>query len=53
MTDTTTPDPEGTEKPGGLGKDGTIPDHAEGVAAGFTDDDSHFNQEEDEAGDSE
>jgi hypothetical protein len=46
-----TPDPEGTEKPGGLGKDGTIPDHPEGVAVGFTEDGSHFNQEEDEGAD--
>ncbi|QKS12319.1 hypothetical protein HUN58_11820 [Curtobacterium sp. Csp1] len=44
----TTNDPEGTPKPDGLGEDGTIPDHPEGVAAGFAGDDSHFNHEEDE-----
>ncbi|WP_181429199.1 hypothetical protein [Curtobacterium sp. MCSS17_008] len=45
----TTNDPEGTTKPDGLGQDGTIPAHPEGVAAGFTEDESHFNQEEDES----
>lgn len=44
----TTNEPEGTPKPDGLGEDGTIPDHPEGVAAGFAGDDSHFNHEEDE-----
>ncbi len=44
----TTNDPEGTEKPDGLGDDGTIPAHPEGVAAGFAGDDSHFNPEEDD-----
>lgn len=44
----TTNDPEGTEKPDGLGEDGTVPAHPEGVAAGFTGDESHFNQEEDD-----
>jgi hypothetical protein len=48
MTDISTPDPDGTEKPDGLGDDGTIPNHPEGVAAGFTEGESHFNQEEDE-----
>lgn len=43
-----TNDPAGTPKPDGLGEDGTIPDHPEGVAAGFAGDDSHFNHEEDE-----
>lgn len=43
----TTNDPDGTPKPDGHGKDGTIPDHPEGVAAGLADDDSHFNPEED------
>ena len=48
MTDTSTPDPDGTEKADGLGKDGTIPNDPDGVAAGITDEDSHFNPEEDE-----
>lgn len=39
---------DGTEKPGGLGKDGTIPADPDGVAAGHTDTPSHFNPEEDE-----
>ncbi|MEX0152160.1 MULTISPECIES: hypothetical protein [Microbacterium] len=40
-------DIEATEKPGGLGDDGTIPDDPNGVAAGHTGDDSHFEPEED------
>lgn len=42
-----TNDSDGTVKPGGLGDDGTIPNHPDGIAAGVTDDDSHFNAEED------
>lgn len=45
--ETSTNDPDGTTKPGGLGGDGTIPNHPDGIAAGITDDDSHFNPEED------
>ena len=41
-------DSDGTEKPGGLGKDGTIPADPDGVAAGHSDTASHFNAEEDE-----
>ncbi|WP_299090648.1 hypothetical protein [uncultured Microbacterium sp.] len=41
-------DTEATEKPGGLGQDGTIPSDADGVAAGHTDEASNFNPEEDE-----
>jgi len=41
-------DPEGTEKSGGVGPDGTIPPDEDGVAVGLTDEPSHFNQEEDE-----
>ncbi|BDV31723.1 hypothetical protein [Microbacterium terricola] len=41
-------DTEVTEKPGGLGKDGTIPPDPTGVAAGHTDEPSNFNPEEDE-----
>lgn len=40
-------DPEGTEKPGGLGDDSTIPNNPDGLAAGHTGDGSHFNPEED------
>ncbi|MBF4607694.1 hypothetical protein [Curtobacterium sp. VKM Ac-1393] len=40
-------DAEGTEKPGGLGDDNTIPNAPDGLAAGHTGDDSHFNPEED------
>jgi hypothetical protein len=43
-----THDPEGTEKPGGLGQDGTIPDEPDGVAAGHTGEASTFEPEEDE-----
>ncbi|MFL0565864.1 hypothetical protein [Microbacterium sp. 179-I 1D1 NHS] len=42
------PDSDGSEKPGGLGKDGTIPADPDGVAAGISDTPSHFNPEEDE-----
>lgn len=38
---------EGEPKPGGLGRDGTIPDAPDGVAAGRSDTASHFNPEED------
>lgn len=48
-TDGTAHDPDGTPKPNGLGEDGTVPDHQEGVAAGYVGDDSHFNPEEDDA----
>lgn len=41
-------DTEVTKEPGGLGKDGTIPDHPEGVAAGHTGVASNFEPEEDE-----
>lgn len=44
-------DPEGQEKPGGLGQDGTIPDHPDGVAAGHTGEPSTFEPEEDEQAD--
>jgi hypothetical protein len=40
---------EGTEKPGGLGQDGTIPADPSGVAAGHTGEVSTFEPEEDEA----
>lgn len=40
-------DSEGTEKPGGLGDDNTIPNNPDGLAAGHVGDDSHFNPEED------
>lgn len=39
----------GTPKPGGLGEDGTIPNHPDGVAAGHTGEQSTFEPEEDEA----
>lgn len=39
---------EATKKPGGLGKDGTIPDTPGGVAAGHTGTSSTFEPEEDE-----
>ena len=39
---------DATQKPGGLGKDGTIPNDPDGIAAGHTDEPSHFNPEEDE-----
>lgn len=42
------PDPDGTKEPGGLGKDGTIPAHPDGVAAGHTGEASTFEPEEDE-----
>ncbi len=38
---------EPTQKPGGLGDDGTIPADPDGIAAGHTDEESNFNQEED------
>lgn len=41
-------DPDGTVKPGGLGRDGTIPDDPDGVAAGHTGEPSTFEPEEDE-----
>ena len=39
---------EATQKPGGLGKDGTIPDAPGGVGAGHTGTSSTFEPEEDE-----
>ncbi len=42
-----TDDSDGEPKPGGLGADGTIPNHPDGVAAGHSDTASHFNPEED------
>ncbi|GGK95152.1 hypothetical protein JOE58_002497 [Curtobacterium luteum] len=45
--DVPTNDEDGAPKPGGLGDDSTIPNHPEGVAAGFSETDSHFNHEED------
>lgn len=47
--DDSVPDSEGTVKPGGLGDDGTIPAAPDGVAAGHSDSESHFNAEEDGA----
>jgi len=41
-------DDSGTEKPGGLGQDGTIPAAPNGVAAGHTGEPSTFEPEEDE-----
>ncbi|WP_425838043.1 hypothetical protein [Microbacterium sp. PA5] len=41
-------DTEVTEKPGGLGEDGTIPPDPDGVAAGHTGEVSTFEPEEDE-----
>ncbi|MCR2801178.1 MULTISPECIES: hypothetical protein [unclassified Microbacterium] len=41
-------DEEVTPKPGGLGKDGTIPADPDGVAAGHTGEASNFEPEEDE-----
>lgn len=42
---------EATQKAGGLGKDGTIPDDPNGIAAGHTGTSSTFEPEEDEAAD--
>ena len=39
---------EATQKPGGLGQDGTIPPDPHGVAAGHTGTASNFEPEEDE-----
>ena len=39
---------EATEKPGGLGQDGTIPPDPDGIAAGHTGTASNFEPEEDE-----
>ncbi|ARJ06738.1 hypothetical protein DVJ78_03930 [Humibacter sp. BT305] len=41
---------EGTAGGDGLGKDGTIPDDPNGLAAGHVPDGSHFNHEEDTQG---
>ncbi|WP_405373338.1 MULTISPECIES: hypothetical protein [unclassified Microbacterium] len=43
-----THDPDGEEKPGGLGQDGTIPSDPDGIAAGHTGTASTFEPEEDE-----
>ncbi|MGB3375874.1 MAG: hypothetical protein WBA87_12160 [Microbacterium sp.] len=43
-----TNDSEGTTKPDGLGKDGTVPADEDGVAAGHTGTASTFEPEEDE-----
>ncbi|WIE74113.1 hypothetical protein [Curtobacterium sp. MCJR17_020] len=42
-----TTDSDGTVKPAGLGDDSTIPNHPDGLAAGYSDTESHFNPEED------
>ncbi|MFE1644656.1 hypothetical protein [Microbacterium sp. P01] len=44
-------DDKATPKPGGLGGDGTIPPHPNGVAAGHTGEPTHFEPEEDEQAD--
>lgn len=44
-------DPDAEQKAGGLGKDGTIPPHPDGVAAGHTGEASTFEPEEDEQAD--
>ncbi len=44
-------DDDATEKPGGLGADGTIPAAPDGLAAGHTGEASHFEPEEDEDAD--
>lgn len=41
-------DSAGTTKPGGLGGEGTIPNHPGGIAAGHTGNASTFEPEEDE-----
>lgn len=38
---------DGTAKPAGIGDDGTVLNHPDGLAAGYSDTDSHFNPEED------
>lgn len=40
-------DSNGTQKPGGLGSDGTIPPDEDGVAAGLSEEPSTFEPEED------
>ena len=40
--------PTGEQKPDGLGKDGTIPNEPDGIAAGHTGTASNFEPEEDE-----
>ncbi|HEX5858762.1 MAG TPA: hypothetical protein VFY91_11700 [Microbacterium sp.] len=42
---------QSSEKPGGLGEDGTIPSDPRGVAAGHTGEQSTFEPEEDEEAD--
>lgn len=44
-------DIDAREKPGGLGDDGTIPRDPDGVAAGYTGEESNFNPEEDDPSD--
>ena len=48
-TDAEGTSPDGIEKPGGLGKEGTIPADPSGIAAGHTGEVSTFEPEEDEA----
>lgn len=40
-----------TQKPGGLGGDGTIPPNRSGIAAGHTGEATHFEPEEDDRAD--
>ncbi|WP_186329562.1 hypothetical protein [Agrococcus jejuensis] len=40
-------DEDGTQKPDGVGEDGTIPNEPDGVAAGHTGEQSTFEPEED------
>lgn len=47
LTESPENDGEGTEEPDGVGKDNTIPNDPEGVAAGYTGRDSTFEPEED------
>jgi len=46
--ETSAADGDATEKPGGLGSDGTIPSDPDGVGAGHTGTASTFEPEEDE-----
>ncbi|WP_082513522.1 MULTISPECIES: hypothetical protein [unclassified Leifsonia] len=46
MSDDAKNDPDGQEKPDGLGGDGTIPNHPGGIGVGVGEE-SHFNPEED------
>lgn len=51
MSDQQQQDSEGSQKPGGLGEDGTIPADPDGLGATTTDEASTFEPEEDEASD--